>query len=141
MKNEEFGMLDMQKALSSYVKREESVLHRKSKAYAGRIIKMVRHLSRDRSLRSLHDQVLRSGTSIYSNILESEFAQSPADFANKLSISLKEANETIGWLELLYEDGSIDEKSYDSMRKECEELLALLISSIKTTNINQQLVK
>lgn len=56
----------------------------------------------------LSKQILRSGTSIGASIRESEFAQSNADFINKLSISLKEANETDYWLNLLKDSDYID---------------------------------
>ena len=71
-------------------KREGAVLHIKSYAFAVRIVKMFLHLSsNDWRLVSIYKQVLRSGTSISANVHESEFAQSPSDFASKLSIALK----------------------------------------------------
>ena len=86
-------------------KRENSILHVKSKKFAVRIIKMIKHLDNDWRLASLYNQILKSGTSIHANVRESEFAQSSSDFISKLSISLKEANETVGWLELFLESG------------------------------------
>ena len=62
--------------------------------------------------------------------------ESQADFINKLSVSLKEANETDYWLNLLKDSGYIDEKSFLSMEDDCGELIALLISSIKTVKNN-----
>ena len=88
-------------------------------------------------MRSLHDQILRSGTSIHANVRESEFAQSSSDFISKLYIALKETNETLGWLELFHEDGCLDERGFESMKADCEELLSLLITSIKTKKANQ----
>ena len=63
----------------------------------------------------LSKQILRSGTSIGASIRESEFAQSNADFINKLSISLKEANETDYWLNLLKDSDYIDSNAFNSM--------------------------
>ena len=85
----------------------------------------------------LSKQILRSGTSIGASIRESEFAQSNADFINKLSISLKEANETDYWLNLLKDSDYIDSNAFNSMEIDCEELIALLVSSIKTAKNNQ----
>ena len=82
----------------------------------------------------LSKQILRSGTSIGASIRESEFAQSNADFINKLSISLKEANETDYWLNLLKDS---DYNAFNSMEIDCGELIALLVSSIKTAKNNQ----
>ncbi|MBP3512220.1 MAG: four helix bundle protein [Prevotella sp.] len=114
-------------------KREGSVLHVKSYAFAVRIVKMYMHLSGDdRKLMAIYTQVLRSGTSISANVHESEFAQSPSDFASKLYIALKEANETVNWLNLLKDTDCISEKEFSSIATDCNELIALLVSSIKT---------
>ena len=85
----------------------------------------------------LSKQILRSGTSIGASIRESEFAQSNADFINKLSISLKEANETDYWLNLLKDSDYIDSNAFNSMEIDSGELIALLVSSIKTAKNNQ----
>ena len=115
-------------------KRESSPLHVKSYQFAVRIVKMFLHLSDvDWRLASIYKQVLRSGTSISANVHESEFAQSPLDFASKLSIALKEANETINWLNLLKDTGYLSEMQFESMARDCSEIIALLVSSIKTT--------
>mgnify|MGYP003545849570 CR=1 FL=1 len=127
-------------------KREQSPLHVKSYEFAVRIVKMFLHLSDvDWRLASIYRQVLRSGTSISANVHESEFAQSSLDFASKLSIALKEANETINWLNLLKDTGYLSETQFDSMARDCSEIIALLVSSIKTiknkinnnTNLNE----
>ena len=113
-------------------KREDSVLHDKSYKFALRIVKMCQFLVMQKKESVLSKQVLRSGTAIGALIRESEFAQSPSDFINKLSISLKEANETDYWIHLLYDSKYIDEQSFNSMTKDCGELIALLVSSINT---------
>ncbi|MBO4730055.1 MAG: four helix bundle protein, partial [Bacteroidaceae bacterium] len=77
--------------------------------------------------------LLRSGTSIGSNVRESVNAQSRMDFINKLNIALKEANETEYWLELLYESGILDEKQYASIYDDCGKITAMLTKIIKTT--------
>ena len=82
-------------------------------------------------------QLLRSGTSIGANARESNNAQSAADFVNKLSIALKEADETAYWLELLYESGFIEQSHFESLYNDLKELIALLTASIKTSKQNQ----
>ena len=119
-------------------KRQHSLLHSKSYAFALRIIRMNRYLREEMQEFVLSKQILRSGTAIGALIRESEFAQSPADFINKLSVGLKEANETDYWLNLLYDTNHIDEQSFISMGKDCNELIALLVSSIKTVKNNQK---
>ena len=112
----------------------------KSYNFAIRIVKMFLHFTEnDWKLQTIYKQVLRSGTSISANVHESEFAQSPSDFISKLHIALKEANETMNWLNLLHDTGYLDEKAFDSMAQDCSEVIALLVSSIKTTKKNNQL--
>lgn len=118
-------------------KREGGPLHIKSYAFAIRIVKMFLHFTdSDWKLQSIYKQVLRSGTSISANIHESEFAQSPADFTSKLHIALKEATETMNWLNLLHDINYLDDKSFESMAHDCSEVIALLVSSIKTVKKN-----
>ena len=118
-------------------RREGSIIHIKSYAFAVRITKMFLHFSgNDNKLMVIYKQVLRSGTSISANIRESEFAQSPSDFTFKLHIALKEANETMNWLNLLHDTEQISDKEFESMATDCSELIALLVSSIKTVKKN-----
>ncbi len=77
-------------------------------------------------------QILRSGTSIGANLRESKNAQSTSDFIHKLNIALKEADETQYWLELLKMSDIITEEYYDTLNQHLSELIAMLISSIKT---------
>ena len=133
MKSEEFAA-----AMIGY-RREGGPLHTKSYAFAVRIVKMFLHFTEsDWKLQTIYKQVLRSGTSVSANVHESEFAQSPSDFASKLHIALKEANETMNWLNLLHDTGYLDEKGFESMAQDCSELIALLVSSIKTIKSNNQ---
>ena len=119
--------------------RENSPLSLKSYAFAVRIVNMVKILFQDWKLSPLYHQILKSGTSISANVGESQFAQTPADFTAKLHIALKEANETMRWLNLLHDTQCITDKQYESMEKDCSELIALLVSSIKTVKINNNI--
>ena len=116
----------------------DSPLNVKSKIFAVTAVEMVKQ-SNDWRMNSLFQQFLRSSTSIHANIRESEFAQSPADFVAKLSIARKEANETLGWLEVLYDSNTIDELWFGRLYPQCNELLSMLTASIKTTKINNKL--
>lgn len=86
----------------------ESVLKSKSKAFALSIIKTYNYLCDNKKEFVMSKQLLRSGTSIGANIAEAFFAQSNADFIAKLSISRKEAGETLYWIELLNESSYIE---------------------------------
>ncbi len=121
-------------------RRDGSVLHVKSYAFAVRIVKMFLHFTdSDWRLQAIYKQVLRSGTSISANVHESEFAQSPSDFISKLHIALKEANETMNWLNLLHDTDILTDKQFDSMSEDCSEVIALLVSSIKTVKKNNNI--
>ena len=114
------------------LQRKESVLRNKSEAFAGRVVMLYQYLTKSKHEDVISKQILRSGTSIGANIAESQNAQSTADFINKLSIALKEANETEYWLKTLNNGNYIDEKGYNSMSKDNEELVKMLVRSIKT---------
>ena len=119
------------------IKQDNLVLD-KSKTFALRIVRLYQHLTKtsDNKEYVLSKQVLRSGTSIGANIREARRAQSSKDFVFKLYIALKEADETQYWLELLLGGEYISEAEYKSMNEDCEQLLKLLTSIIKTTQAN-----
>lgn len=112
----------------------DNIIADKSKAFALRIIRLYKHLCADKNEYVLSKQVLRSGTSIGANIREATRAQSKADFNSKISIALKEAEETAYWLELLNESDYIDRNSFDSIYTDCVEICKILMSILKTGN-------
>lgn len=117
----------------------ENVLKNKSYAFAIRIVKLSQYLQVERKEFVLSKQILRSGTAIGALIREAEYGQSKTDFIHKLTISLKEANETEYWINILTDTHYIDQKLFESMLTDCKELLKLLIASIKTAKkINGQ---
>ena len=113
------------------------ILEEKTYAFALRIIKAYNFLT-SKNEYVLSKQLLRAGTSIGANCREATYAQSKMDFINKLSIALKEANETIYWLELLHDSDFIDDKSFNSVHDDGLEILKLLICIIKTSKENLQ---
>ena len=100
---------------------------------------MVRYIDSPAKMYSLTNQIFRSGTAVGALVREAEFAQSPSDFVNKLHIALKECNETFYWLNLLYDTGFISESQFKSMSDDNDELIAILISSIKTVKKRNKL--
>ena len=111
---------------------KRNVIKDKSFEFAKEIVYLYKNLS-DRKEFVLSRQLLKSGTSIGANIREAEHAQSKADFINKLSISLKEANETAYWLDLLYETNYLTDEVYQNLKNKNIELLKLLTSIINTS--------
>ena len=83
------------------------------------------------SVAALANQLLRSGTSIGANNAEACNAISKADFKSKSYIALKEARESLYWIELLKRNNYIDEKQYQSIYEDCEELVKILVSRCK----------
>jgi four helix bundle protein len=81
--------------------------------------------------------MFRSGTSIGANIHEAIQGQSRADFISKMSISLKEASETSYWLVLLHKTNYLDDNVYSSLKSDLDEMIRILIATIKTTKKNE----
>lgn len=117
-------------------KDKKNIIKDKSFAFAVRIVNLYKLLC-ERKEYVLSKQLLRSGTSIGALLRESEHAQSTADFVNKLSIALKEANESEYWIMLLKETQYISPTEYESIIHDCQEIIKILISIIKTTKMNQ----
>ena len=119
------------------LEQKESPLQQKSEAYSNRIVKLYRYLLNSKKEKIMATQIYRSGTSIGANIAESRFAQSEADFVNKLSIALKEAGETEYWLKSLFHAELIDAKGLESMLSDNNEITKMLVASIKTMKKKQ----
>ncbi len=119
--------------------KEDNVIEQKSKSFAIRIIRMYQRLTAEKKEFVLSKQCLRSGTSIGANIAEGIKAQSTNDFISKLHISLKEANETAYWLDLLKETDYIDVKTFESINNDCMELIRLITSILKSTKNNNNI--
>jgi len=113
-----------------------NVLKEKSFDFALQIIKTYKTLVSEKKEFVLSKQMLRSGTSIGANVREAEYAQSRPDFIHKLSIALKEANETDYWIELLHLSGYLNADDYQSSKLGITEQLKLLTSIINTSKTN-----
>ena len=114
-----------------------SVLREKSFAFAVRVVKLSQFLQEKKEY-VLSKQILRSGTAVGALVREAQFGQTKPDFVHKLSIAVKEANETEYWLALLHETNFIDPKLYKSLNSDCEALQKILIASIKTAKDGKQ---
>ena len=104
----------------------------KSFAFSMRIVKMYRHLLKQRCELPLAQQVLRSGTSIGANVEEALGAFSSKEFVSKMGISYKEARETGYWLRLLFATHSLSETEFRSMFTDCDELCRLLRTIVQS---------
>jgi four helix bundle protein len=115
-----------------------NILREKSYTFALKIVQMYKEIVEQKKEFVLSKQVLRSGTSIGAMVRESEYAQSKADFVNKLSIAIKEANETDYWLNLLLDSKYITQQQYDELSPLCIELIKIATSSINTAKRSNQ---
>lgn len=111
---------------------KDNVVLDKSYAFAIRVVNAYKFLIENQKEYVLSKQLLRSGTAIGALLKESVHAQSRPDFLNKVNIALKEANETEYWLQLLYDTGYISQCVFQSILADCKELIALLVSIVKT---------
>lgn len=112
----------------------ENAVVDKSFEFAVRIVNLCKHLTKEHKEYVLSKQLLRSGTSIGANVAEAQRGQSKADFAAKMNIALKEANETHYWLKLLYRTDYLSKAQYDSISMDSRELLGILMAICKTAN-------
>ena len=108
------------------------MIQTKSYAFAIRIVNAYKFLTNDQKEYVLSKQMLRSGTAIGALVAEAHHAQSSADFLNKMNVALKEANETFYWLSLLRDTDYLEQQAYDSLSADCNELVALLVSIVKS---------
>ena len=109
-----------------------NIVQQKSFSFAIRIVNLYKYLVSEKKEFVLSKQLLKSGTSIGANVEESIGGQSENDFLSKLSISYKEARETIYWLKLLKETEYISKNEFESMYNEAEEICKILAKIIIT---------
>ena len=107
-------------------------MKRRTKEFAKRIIEFCRTLPNNREGRLIGNQLFRSGTSAAANYRAACRGRSRADFIAKLGIVEEEADETLFWLEMIDEMEIGDTNKIQSLMKECDEIIAIMVSSIKT---------
>ena len=110
--------------------KKDNVIEEKTFSFSKKIVNLYYQIINEKKEFVLSKQLLRSGTSIGANVAESQAAQSLNDFISKLSIALKETNETKYWIRLLREFGLIEEQDYPSLIKDCDEIYKILSSII-----------
>lgn len=116
--------------------KQNAGIHELSYDFGCRITRLFQYLTEDAEYKEYvqSKQIYRSGTSIGANVRESKHAQSDADFLSKMSIAYKEADETDFWLNLLHDNGYINESQFESLKTDMDRILKLLTSIVKTMN-------
>ncbi|PIV40167.1 MAG: four helix bundle protein [Nitrospirae bacterium CG02_land_8_20_14_3_00_44_33] len=110
----------------------------RTKEFAKKIINLCRKLPDNREGRLIGNQIFRSGTSVAANYRAACRARSINEFISKLSVVEEEADETLFWLELIREMEILDKSLLDSLIKENDEIIAIIVSSIKTARGNKK---
>ncbi|MBI2518415.1 MAG: four helix bundle protein [Opitutae bacterium] len=104
----------------------------RTKAFALRAIKVAESLPADASAQIIGRQLIRSATSTAANYRAAVRSKSRADFVAKMGIVEEECDESLFWLELLTDTGEIKPASLTSLMKEGDEILSIVVASIKT---------
>jgi len=115
---------------------KDNIVKTKSFGFAIDVVHIYKNLTDEKKEFVLSKQLLRSGTSVGAMVREAEFAESKADFIHKLSIAQKEINESIYWIELLYETKYIDKVKFNRLNEKAIELIKLITSILKTAKQN-----
>lgn len=116
--------------------KQNAGIHELSYDFACRITRLYQYLTEDAEYKEFvqSKQIYRSGTSIGANVRESKHAQSEADFLSKMSIAYKEADETDYWLNLLRDNGYLNDEQFESLSHDMQRILKILTSIVKTLN-------
>jgi four helix bundle protein len=121
---------------------ERISIQQRSKQFAVRVVQFYCYLEQKSSAgQILGKQLLRAGTSIGANCNEAISAQSPKDFIHKYEIALKEARETIYWLEVLVDAEITSEAKLSLIKSECEAIIKILVTSINSLKQKQKVSK
>jgi len=115
------------------MEKKKNIIKEKSFAFGKRIVRMCKYLEKNKKEYVLSKQLKRSGTAPGALVRESEHAESKKDFIHKLSVPLKEANETDYWLNLIKEGGYITKEEFTSIWKDCDEIIRILVKILKTS--------
>lgn len=107
-------------------------MKKRTKEYAKYIIRFCRKLPVSREGRLISDQIFRSGTSVAANYRAACRERSRAELISKLAIVEEEADEALFWLEMIEVMEILDDTSLNLLMKECDEIIAIVVSSIKT---------
>ncbi len=118
--------------------KEKNVIYEKSFNFAIRIVNLSKYLRQEKREFMISQQLLRSGTSIGANVSEAVEGQSRKDFISKISIALKEANESKYWIDLLSATNYLTEEMRKNLLNDLEEIIKILVSILKTSKSNSK---
>jgi four helix bundle protein len=120
--------------------KENNIIVDKTYGFAVKIILLYKQLTADKKEFVISKQLVRCGTSIGANVEEGLAGESKKDFISKFSIALKESRETHYWLRLLRDTGFIDNETSSEHLNDCEEILRILSSIVKTSKQPKKII-
>lgn len=109
----------------------------RTKALALRILKLAGSLPRSVTGKTLGQQIARSGTSLAANYRAAVRGRRKAEFIAKLSIAHEKADKTLFWLEMIVESNLIPYKKLEQLMDEANQIIAIIVTSLKTAKRNQ----
>lgn len=114
--------------------KQKASIHELSYDFGCRMVRLFQFLTEEAVYKEfvMSKQIYRSGTSVGANVRESKHAQSDADFLSKMSIAYKEADETDYWLNLLHDNGYLNDEQHESLCHDCTRIIKVLTSIVKT---------
>lgn len=110
----------------------DSTVKQLSYQFAVEAKKICKKIASDQREFNMTDQLSRSSSSICANLAEADFAASRADFLNKMTIALKEANESKLWVNMLHDTEYLSTEEYDSLIEQVSAIISILVASVKT---------
>ena len=116
-------------------------LKKRTQDFAISVIKSMEQIPFTSTFKVIHNQILRSSTSVGANYRAARRAKSTADFINKLKIVEEELDETMYWLEIIRSLLPDKDIIFEPIYKESNELLAIIVTAIKKARLNQELKK
>jgi four helix bundle protein len=109
----------------------------RTKAFGLRVLKLVDHLPRTTSGRTIGNQLIRSGTSIGANYRAACRSRSRAEFASKIGVVAEKADETVSWLQLIRDGDLLSTQQVAALLKEADELTAIFTAGRRTSSKDQ----
>src|SRR5262245_62730018 len=114
----------------------ENIVLEKSYKFAIRTVKLYKYLTEEKKEFVMSKSLLSRGTAIGERVKSAQEAESRAVFASEMGAALRNASATEFWLNLLHDNGFMDDGERNSMLEDCKELLKLLTKMTKTTDRN-----
>jgi four helix bundle protein len=103
-----------------------------------RCVRLVEALPKTMTAQTIGKQLLRAGTSVGANYRAAVRGRSRGDFVSRMGIVEEECDESLHWIDVLVELGLVSQERVEELRKEADEIIAIVVSSIKTARKNSQ---